>query len=129
MPRILTTKAIIQCPHGGLGTTTPLSPFWQIDGGFVLAEGDSGVLTCPFFYHPCVGYKLQSMGLNSSMLLGRRVILETDMQQSFTGLPLAITETHFCVDDSVPAPIPAGEEPSALEPSLTDILDPQVQAR
>src|SRR5262245_15559428 len=85
MPRVLTTNAIITCPHGGLGTTTPVTPLWQAQGGLVAAAGDPGVLSCVFIV-PCVGYTLRSMGLNATTVAGRAAILATDFQQSLTGL-------------------------------------------
>ena len=42
MPQVLTTNATIMCPHGGLGSTVPAIPKWQINGGYVAVEGDSG---------------------------------------------------------------------------------------
>lgn len=128
MPRILTTNAQIFCPHGGKGTTIPTDPIWQIDGGFVLLEGDSGTLTCPFVLVPCVGYTLRSMNLNATEINGRRVILETDFNQSFTGLPLVMTEIHRVSDDSTPAGIPPGTSPPPLSPALQDNVPPVVAA-
>jgi hypothetical protein len=128
MPRILTTNAQIVCPHGGLGTTVPLDPVWQIDGGFALAEGDAGTLACPFVLYPCVGYTLRSMGLNASQLNGRSVILETDFNQSVTGLPLTMMDFHTVIDDSIPASIPPGADAPPLSPALADMTEPLVVA-
>src|SRR5438876_10116778 len=123
MPQVLTTHAIITCPHGGVGTTVPSAPLWTVNGGNVLVEGDVGVLSCLFPY-PCGGYRLQSMGLNASRIQGRKVILVTDFNKSFTGLPLAITETHTTLDGGTPAPIPAGAPapPPTLE--MADRIKP-----
>ena len=66
MPQVLTTNAMIVCPHGGLGTTIPTVPKWQINGGYVTVEGDSGTLSCPFGLFPCTRYQLGSMGLNAT---------------------------------------------------------------
>jgi hypothetical protein len=127
MPRVLTTNAIITCPHNGLGTTTPASRIWTVDGGFVCAEGDTGTLTCTAPY-PCIGYTLRSMGLNASTVVGRRVVLTTDFNLTFTGLPLTMVETHFAVDDSTPVPVPPGQSPPPLDPFLLDLTAPSVQA-
>ena len=106
MPQVLTTNATIMCPHGGLGSTVPAIPKWQINGGTVAVEGDSGTLSCPFGLFPCTGYQLRSMGLNASEIDGRKVILVTDFNQSLTGLPLVMTEFHQTFDDSTPAADP-----------------------
>jgi hypothetical protein len=127
MPLVLTTNAVITCPHMGLGTTTPASPIWTVDDGFVCAEGDTGTLTCSAPY-PCVGYTLKSMGLNATTLAGRRVILTTDFNLTFTRLPLTLVETHFGVDDSTPVPVPPGQDPPPLDPYLLDVTAPVVQA-
>ena len=42
-------------------------------------------------------------------------ILETDFNQTFTGLPLPITEHHHAIDNSTPAPVPNGGEAPPLE--------------
>src|SRR5690349_1532670 len=107
MPQVMTTNAIVLCPHGGQGVTTPTAPLWSVNGGFVVREGDSGVLSCPFLT-PCIGYTLRSMGLNSTKIGGVSAIMVTDFNQSFTGLPLTITETHTTIDNSTPAPLPPG---------------------
>src|SRR3954447_10742934 len=98
MPQILTTSARILCPHGGEGATTSGTK-WRIGSGFVSVENDVGVLSCRFD-PPCVGYRLTSMGLNASQIDGRKVILVTDFNQTSTGLPLLITETHQVLDNS-----------------------------
>jgi hypothetical protein len=126
MPQVLTTNAIITCPHGGLGTTTPTDPKWTVNGGFVLLENDPGVLACPFLIYPCVGYTLRSMGLNAMQIDGRKVVLATDFNQSFTGLPLTMVETHQVIDNSTPAPIPAGGTAPPLSPELADAIKPVV---
>jgi hypothetical protein len=126
MPQILTTTAQIFCPHSGKGTTTPSTQKWVINSGFVSVENDVGVLSCPFAPLPCVGYQLRSMGLNASQIDGRKVILVTDFNQTFTGLPLLITESHNVVDDSTPAPIPPGQSAPPLSPELADAVPPVV---
>jgi hypothetical protein len=126
MPRVLTTKAVIKCPHGGLGTTTPSRRLWQVNGEYVLVEGDVGQLSCPFLYHPCGGYRLRSMGLNATRIEGQKVILVTDFNQSFTGLPLVMSEAHTTIDDSTPAPLPAGGPAPPLSPALLDLVPPVV---
>jgi len=127
MPKVLTTTATILCPHGGKGTTTPTTPYVDAQGGIVTTEGDLGVLSCVFIV-PCVGYTLKSMGLNASTIAGKKVILSTDFQQSQTGLPLTITETTSLIDDSTPAPLPAGASSAPLAPELLDVAPPVVAA-
>lgn len=126
MPQLLTTNAIIFCPHGGKGTTIPSKPKWQINGGFVCVEGDVGTLACPFLIYPCIGYKLQSMGLNATQIDSRQAMLVTDFNQSFTGLPLIMAETHPVLDQSTPAPIPPGQAAPPLSPELIDLVPPIV---
>ena len=126
MPQVLTTNATILCPHLGAGISTPTDPKWLVNGGPVLLENDPGVLTCPFIPYPCIGYTLQSMGLNSTTVDGRKVILVTDFQQSVTGLPLTLQEFHTTIDDSTPAPVPAGGSGPPLPPQLADIGKPVV---
>jgi len=126
VPQVLTTNARILCPHGGLGTTIPLSPKWTVNGGFVAAEGDSGTLACFFVPLPCLGYQLKSMGLNATQLDGRKVILVTDFNQSFTGLPLVMTDSHQTLDQSTPAPVPAGQTAPPASPAMADLLSPIV---
>jgi hypothetical protein len=128
VPQVLTTNAIILCLHGGKGTTTPTRPLWSVNGGFVLVENDPGVLACPFLIYPCIGYQLRSMGLNASQIQGQKVILVTDFNQSFTGLPLIMTETHTTIDNSTPAPIPAGQSAPPLSAALADVVAPVVTA-
>ncbi len=113
MPQVLTTNAIIMCPHGGKGTTIPTAPLWKVNGGYVLVEGDTGTLACPFVLCPCVGYTLRSMGLNATTINGRKVILVTDFNQTFTGLPLIMTEFHQTFDNTTPAPLPQPPPPPA----------------
>ena len=113
MPRIMTTNATVFCPHGGAGMSIPTMPIWDIEGGIALREGDTGTLTCSFPV-PCAGYVLRSMKLNATTIGGANAILETDFNQTFTGLPLAITEHHHAIDNSTPAPIPNGGQAAAL---------------
>lgn len=126
MPQVLTTNALILCPHGGKGTTVPTSTKWAVNGGLVSLEGDSGVLACPFIPFPCVGYQLKSMDLNATQVDGRKVILVTDFNQTFTGLPLRMTEFHQTFDDSTPAPIPAGQAAPPPLPEMADLAPPVV---
>ena len=122
MPQVLTTNATIMCPHGGLGSTVPAIPKWQINGGYVAVEGDSGTLSCPFGLFPCTGYQLRSMGLNASEIDGRKVILVTDFNQSLTGLPLVMTEFHQTFDESTPAPIPTGQPAPPPSDEMADLV-------
>jgi hypothetical protein len=128
VPQILTTNATILCPHGGKGTTVPTSQKWKISGGLVLLENDAGTLSCPFSFYPCGGYTLRSMGLNATKVDGRRVILVSDFNQSVTGLPLTMVDTHTTIDNSTPVAIPAGQAASPLPPALTDMTPPTVTA-
>lgn len=125
MPQVLTTNAVIVCPHGGLGTTVNTSTHWTVNGGFVTVDGDTGTLTCVFI-PPCVGYVLQSMGLNATKMDGRKVILVTDFTKSFTGLPLVITEIHKVFDDSTPAPLPSAGPAPPIPAPLADRSKPTV---
>ena len=124
MPLVLTTNALVQCVHGGPGTTTPINPIWTVNGGFVTAEGDTGVLACPFILLPCVGYTLKSMHLNATQRAGQQAILVTDFQQSFTGLPLVIQDFHETYDNSTPAPVPSGQVPPPPSPAMADLISP-----
>jgi hypothetical protein len=124
VPQVLTTNAQIFCPHGGKGTTTPSHPKWTVNGGYVSVEGDIGVLSCPFLLFPCVGYQLKSMGLNATQIDGQRVILVTDFNQSFTGLPLLMSESHPAYDDSTPAGIPAGQSAPPPTAEMADLVPP-----
>lgn len=125
MPQVMTTNAVVMCPHGGVGTTTPASLKWSVNGGLAVREGDTGTLSC-VFVPPCTGYTLRSMGLNSTKIDGVAVILATDFNQSLTGMPLTITETHTTIDDSTPASIPAGDTAPPLAPELIDVTAPVV---
>lgn len=127
MPQVLTTTATITCPHTGKGTTTPVTPYVDVQGGVVATEGDTGTLACTFVV-PCVGYTLTSMGLNASIIAGKKVILATDVQKSLTGLPLLIVETTTMIDDSTPAPLPVGASSAPLAPELLDMVAPIVTA-
>ena len=126
MPQVLTTNALIFCPHGGKGTSIPSDPKWSVNGGLVLLEGDTGTLACPFVIFPCIGYQLRSMGLNAARIDGRKVMLVTDFNLTFTGLPLTMTEFHTTLDDSTPAPIPAGQPAPPLSSEMLDMVPPAV---
>jgi hypothetical protein len=126
MPQVLTTNALILCPHGGKGTTAPLHPKWTVNNGYVSVDGDTGVLACPFLPLPCAGYILQSMGLNATQIDGQKVILVTDFNQTFTGLPLVMAEFHQTFDESTPAPLPAGQFSLSTSPELSDLAAPVV---
>lgn len=126
MPLVLTTNALVLCAHGGPGTTLPSTPIATIKGGYVTAEGDTGTLACPFVLCPCGGYTLKSMNLNATQLDGRQVILVTDFQQSFTGLPLTITDFHETYDNSTPAPLSVGQGVPPPSASMADLIPPTV---
>jgi len=125
MPQLMTTNALVTCPHGGKGTSIPSSPKWSIQGGFVLREGDTGVLSCGWV-PPCVSYVLKSMHLNATVIDGVPAVLVTDFNQTLTGLPLMIIETHTTLDNSTPAPVPAGSDAPPLSPELLDTTPPIV---
>jgi hypothetical protein len=128
MPQVLTTNAMIVCPHGGVGTTAPSRPFWKVNDGHVCVDGDLGSLTC-IFATPCVGYTLASMGLNATQIMGRNVMLVTDFVQSITGVPLSVTETQTTTyDDSTTTPIPVGASAPPLPPGLQSTVPPIVEA-
>src|SRR5262245_14859849 len=120
MPRIMTTLATVTCPHGGIGTSVPSLPIWSIADGIALREGEQGGLSC-LFLPPCGGYLLRSMKLNATTIGGASAILETDFNQTFTGLPLSIADHHHVIDDSVPAPVPIGGQAAPLTADMTDI--------
>lgn len=128
MPQPLTTNAVIKCPHGGLGTTIPSLPKWQINGGYVCVEQDTGTIVCPQLNNPCVGYTLQSMGLNATKIDERKVILVTDFNKTLNGLPLDITENHKVQDESTPAAIPAGQQATPPSAEMADLVKPIVVA-
>ncbi len=131
MPQVLTTNALITCPHGGKGTSIPsvIPPIYVVSGGAVLLEGDTGTLACPYVTLPCVGYTLKSMKLNATQVAGRQVVLVSDFNQTLTGLPLLIQEFHNTTfDNSTPAPIPPGGGAPQLPPELTDFTQPVVAA-
>jgi hypothetical protein len=129
MPQVLTTNAIILCPHGFPGLTTPSQSIWMVDGGYVCLDGDTGTVPLcvpPAVYTPCLGYTLTSMKLNSTFIMGRRVILVTDFTVTETGLPMTLSETNTTYDDSTVAPLPAGQPPPLLPPALQDTTPPSI---
>ena len=117
----MTTNATVMCPHGGTGTSLPTLPIWSIEGGIALREGDPGVLSCTFL-PPCAGYTLRSMKLNATTIGGVNAILETDFNQTLTGLPLQIVDHHHAIDNSTPAPVPIGGPAPPLSAELLDIV-------
>jgi len=50
----------------------------------------------------------------------------TDFNQTVTGLPLLIAETHTTIDNSTPAPVPAGADAPPLSPELLETTPPAV---
>lgn len=127
MPQVLTMNASILCAHFTPAVKNPpLHPLWSIMGGFVLVEGDSGTFpTCPSLF-PCGGYFLRSMSLNATKISSQKVILVTDFNQSASGLPITMIETHPVVDNSTPAPIPDGQPAPPLPPEMTDTVKPVI---
>jgi hypothetical protein len=126
MPRVLTTNALIVCPHLGQGTSFPTDLKWVVNGGAVLLDGDHGVVKGCIFVLPCSGYELHSMRLNATQVDGRQTMLVTDFTQSITGFPLTIKEIHDTFDNSTPAPIPAGAAAPPTPPELQEIDQPTV---
>ena len=125
MPRLLTDKAQVHCPHGGTGTSIAGTPYLTVMGAAVLVDGDIGTIAgCAFIQVPCVSYTLRSMGLNATKILGKNAILETDIQLTNTGLPLIIVETRPAMDDSTPAPLPPGASSGTIPPPLADTSEP-----
>jgi hypothetical protein len=127
MPQVATTNTQILCAHlSPAQKNPPLAPLWTIDGGTVLVEGDSGTFPdCPSTIN-CVGYQLRSMGLNATLVDLKRVILVTDFNQSITGLPITMIETHHVLDETTPAAIPDGQPAPPLPPEMTDLAKPIV---
>jgi hypothetical protein len=127
MPRVVTTNTQILCAHlSPARQNPPLAPLWTIDGGTVLVEGDSGTFpTCPSNFR-CSGYQLRSMGLNATQVIGKKVILVTDFNQTFSGLPITMIETHPVFDETTPAAIPDGQPAPPLPPEMTDLTKPVV---
>jgi hypothetical protein len=119
---VLTTKATIQCPHGGIGRSQPVPPrLVTVDGGEVLLDGDQGVLSGCGFNVPCGGYALRSMGLNATTIQERAVMLVTDFVQSYTGFPLTISEAHWVSDDTLPGTPPVGGATIPPELGVADV--------
>jgi hypothetical protein len=129
MPQVLTTNALVLCPHGGPGQTlSAQASKWQVSGGGVAVEGDTGVIACPFLPLPCASYTLKSMGLNATQIDGKKVILVTDFNQSTTGLPLVMAEFHTTFDQSTPAQVAPGQPALPDAASLADFAAPVVVA-
>jgi|GEM_PF-1927090 len=127
MPQVVTTNAQILCAHFSTAQKNPpLAPLWTIDGGTVLVEGDSGTFpSCPSTIS-CGGYLLRSMGLNATLVSAKKVILVTDFNQSVTGLPITMIETHPVLDETTPAAIPDGQPAPPLPPEMTDLTKPTI---
>ncbi|HEX6439474.1 MAG TPA: hypothetical protein VF182_20330 [Candidatus Binatia bacterium] len=127
MPQVVTTNTQILCAHFSTAhKNPPLAPLWTIDGGTVLVEGDSGTFpSCPSTFQ-CGGYQLRSMGLNATQVTGKKVILVTDFNQTSSGLPITMIETHPVFDETTPAAIPDGQPAPPLPPEMTDHVKPVV---
>jgi hypothetical protein len=127
MPRVVTTNTQILCAHLSLAQKDPpLAPLWTIDGGTVLVEGDSGTFLNCRSNVQCGRYQLRSMGLNATQVTGKKVILVTDFNQTFSGLPITLIETHQVFDETTPAAIPDGQPAPPLPPEMTDLVKPAV---
>jgi hypothetical protein len=111
----------------------------MVNGGAVLLENDGGVFPVPpapgacWGILHCGGYTLKSMGLNTTRVSGRRVILTTDFNRSFTGVPLAILAGFVdtarpTIDVSTAAAIPNGQPAPPLDPFLLDFFAPVITA-
>lgn len=131
MPKVLTRNALIQCPHSGIGQSIPSQTSVLIAGAPMLVEGDTGVipncLNLPPVGVPCTGYVLRSMNLNAVTVGGRRAIMDTDFEQSFTGYPLILAEFHQVEDLSLPVTVPPGGT-FTTPPELQDSDRPTVAA-
>lgn len=127
IPQVLTSNALILCPHGKVGVSQPGDPIWSINGGFVLVEGDHGLFPpCPSQIQ-CGGYTLRSMGLNATQINGKKVILVTDFNLTDSGLPITMSESHkLVIDKTSPAPIPDGQDAPSLPPPMADETQPVV---
>ena len=68
------------------------------------------------------------MGLNATQIKGQRVILATDFNQTETGLPLTMIETHPIIDNSSPVPIPDGQPAPPLALPMADMVKPVVSS-
>jgi hypothetical protein len=127
MPQPVTTNTQILCAHFSAALKNPpLAPLWTIDGGTVLVEGDSGTFPDCTSTINCGGYQLRSMGLNATLVAAKRVILVTDFNQSLTGLPLTMIETHRVLDETTPTAIPDGQPAPPLPPEMTDVAKPTI---
>jgi hypothetical protein len=125
VPKLLTTKATVTCPHGGKGSSTPAGTPLLFAGGAVLVDGDQGAIAGCVNQMLCSTYKLASMQLNSMYVAGKRIMLVTDFLQSDTGYPLAVTESHEVLDQTVPTPLAPGAAP-ATPPELREDDKPVV---
>ena len=54
------------------------------------------------------------------------MILVTDFNQTFSGLPITMIETHPVFDETTPAAIPDGQPAPPLPPEMTDLNKPVV---
>ena len=129
MPKVITRNALIQCPHSGVGQSIPSQTSVLVAGAPVLVDGDTGVIpNCPNLPPagvPCAGYVLISMNLNAVTVGGRRAIMETDFEQSFTGYPLILRDFHQVEDLSLPVVLPPGGT-FTTPPELQDTDQPTV---
>ena len=90
MPQILTTNALVTCPHLGVGSSTATDPKWLIRGGAVLLDNDFGTIVgCQFQPVPCLSYQLNSLRLNATQVGTRNVMLVTDFTVSDIGFRVA----------------------------------------
>jgi hypothetical protein len=125
VPKVLTTAAVVRCPHGGQGSSMPAGTPLLFAGGAVLADGDQGTIALCTNQVQCKTYKLSSMQLNSMYVGGKRIMLVTDFIQTDTGFPLAVTESHNVVDQTVPSPLAPGATPTT-PPELREDDKPAV---
>lgn len=131
MPKVLTTNALIQCPHGGIGQSIPSQTQITVGGAPVLVDGDTGVIpNCSYLPPvgvPCAAYVLQSMKLNAVTVGSRAAMIETDFVKSVTGFPLILREFHQVDDISTNSMVQPGESAST-PPELHDTDQPLVTA-
>lgn len=99
MPFVLTTNAVITCPHGGVVTLIPKQQVVSIQGGFVLCFGDlvgAPIVGCPQIgpgIKPCTTVLATLPGSVAPKVLvaGRPVHLQMPMPASTDGVPPGMT--------------------------------------
>jgi hypothetical protein len=98
MPPILTSNAVLMCPHGGQVTIVPKQQIVQVQGGFVLRATDlvgAPIVGCPLATpgtKPCTTVLAPLPGSFAPTVLvgGEPVLLETFTAMT-DGVPPAMT--------------------------------------